>query len=236
MRNHKVYIVYGPPSSGKTTYINGHATCNDLVIDMDLIYAGISVNSLYHKPDSLFKNAVGVRDYLIEQIKMGVGDYENAYIAGGYPNHKKRNKLAKELNAEQIFIDTPMETCVARAKTPEYERYVRDWFDEYSHSRFDYTKEEDRFYHSAEWRRIREEVLELDHHECQMCKAKGIITKANTVHHVKPLRDRPDLALAIYDGNERQLVSVCGPCHNLLHPEKGLKHEREETFLTEERW
>lgn len=234
--NHKVYIVYGPPSSGKTTYINGHATCNDLVIDMDLIYAGISVNSLYHKPDSLFKNAVGVRDYLIEQVKRGVGDYENAYIAGGYPNHKKRNKLAKELNAELIFIDTPMEVCLSRCKTPQYERYIYDWFEEYGRTKFKYTNDENRFYHSSEWLAKREEVLKLDHHECQMCKAKGVYSQANTVHHVKPLRDRPDLALSVYDGDERQLISLCAECHNKVHKEKGYCDRTNEKFLTEERW
>ena len=75
----------------------------------------------------------------------------------------------------------------------------------------------------------------MDHNECQICKAKGRYSKATTVHHVKHLREHPELALTIFDGKNRQLISVCDACHNRLHPEKWVKHEHKEP-LTEERW
>ena len=91
------------------------------------------------------------------------------------------------------------------------------------------------FYHTYEWTKKRAEVLKLDHNECQRCKANGRYTKATTVHHVKHLKDRPDLALSIWDGNERQLVSLCQSCHNLEHPEKASKGKRKEV-ITKEFW
>lgn len=91
------------------------------------------------------------------------------------------------------------------------------------------------FYNSASWKKKRQEVLELDHHECQMCKAKGVYTRANTVHHVKHLKDRPDLAYSIMDGKTRQLVSLCKDCHNKVHPEK-LKIAESSEPITQERW
>ena len=91
------------------------------------------------------------------------------------------------------------------------------------------------FYKSTAWKKKRAEVLELDHHECQICKSHGRYTRATTVHHVKHLKDRTDLALSIWDGNQRQLISVCNECHNKLHPEKQLKIKRKEP-ITPERW
>ena len=85
------------------------------------------------------------------------------------------------------------------------------------------TKDEaQRFYESKEWRRLRKIVLKMDKYECQECKTVGRYTKATTVHHVNHLRDRPDMALNIFDelGN-RNLISVCKSCHETVcHPER----------------
>lgn len=96
----------------------------------------------------------------------------------------------------------------------------------------------DAFYHWKEWEQLRLEVLRLDHNECQMCKGKGRYRKAIIVHHVKHLKDRPDLALSIWDNGERQLVSVCKQCHEDLHPERTIqyRYEKKAEPLTEERW
>lgn len=96
------------------------------------------------------------------------------------------------------------------------------------------------FYVSYDWKKKREEVLALDKHECQKCKARGVYTRATIVHHVKHLRDRPDLALSIWhiqpDGTKvRQLVSLCDRCHEEEHPER-LKQYRKQKPITEERW
>ena len=83
-------------------------------------------------------------------------------------------------------------------------------------------KESQKFYESKEWRRLRKIVLKMDKYECQECKTVGRYTKATTVHHVNHLRDKPDMALNIFDelGN-RNLISVCKSCHETVcHPER----------------
>lgn len=72
------------------------------------------------------------------------------------------------------------------------------------------------FYKSTAWRKCREVVLIRDHYLCQPCLRLGRITTANTVHHIKPLEDHPELAL-----DEDNLESICPVCHNKEHPEKG---------------
>lgn len=98
----------------------------------------------------------------------------------------------------------------------------------------------DNFYHWSAWEHLRDEVLKFDHYECQRCKAKGKYRKATVVHHVKHLKDRPDLALSLYDPDthERQLVSLCKACHEEVHPERiqKWKYKAVKKQLTEERW
>lgn len=53
-----------------------------------------------------------------------------------------------------------------------------------------------------------------------MCKKRGLFRKATIVHHIKHLKDRPDLAL-----DENNLISLCGSCHDIVHPEKLKKHD-----------
>ncbi len=94
------------------------------------------------------------------------------------------------------------------------------------------------WYNSAAWGRTRDKVLRLDHYECQRCKEMGKYSKAAIVHHVKHLRDRPDLALSIWDEEtgERQLVSVCKQCHEDLHPESQRQYAKTAKPVTQERW
>ena len=94
------------------------------------------------------------------------------------------------------------------------------------------------FYWWPEWIRLREDVLKLDHRECQICRARGKYRRATIVHHVKHLRDRPDLSLSVFDPDtgERQLISVCKSCHEEQHPEALRKFEPRKAPLTAERW
>lgn len=72
------------------------------------------------------------------------------------------------------------------------------------------------FYKSAAWLKLREYVLTRDHYLCQECLRNGKITTANTVHHIIPIEEDPDLAL-----DADNCESICPTCHNKMHPEKG---------------
>lgn len=84
------------------------------------------------------------------------------------------------------------------------------------------------FYHSAAWKRIRKAALQRDGGYCQDCMDRvragyGIRPRrAEMVHHIKPIEERPDLALEISN-----LRSLCNECHNREHPEKGWKTRKE---------
>lgn len=234
MRN--VYLVYGAPCSGKTTYVLNHAGPSDIVIDIDRICQAISVNKLYDKPEQIVSAAMAVRNMLIQFIEEDKSIYD-AYIIGGFPQRKPRHSLVSRTHAHSIFIDTDFDTCMARAGTRAigYDKVVAKWFDEFESDNEHEIPWVDEFYHSIEWRKIRTKVLEIDHNECQICKSRGTYTKANTVHHVNHITDKPELRLSIFvpGTGERNLISVCSSCHNELHPEKGY---RIRTKANEERW
>lgn len=84
-------------------------------------------------------------------------------------------------------------------------------------------KQVDPFYKSEAWIKCREDILIRDNHLCQPCFRKKKLTPANIVHHIKPLKEFPELAL-----DPDNLESICASCHNKEHPEKGRRQREPE--------
>lgn len=135
----QVFIVYGAPLSGKTTYVQANASEGDLIIDIDSIWQCVSGLPRYKKPPRLKAVVFKVRDALIESVKYRYGKWNNCYIVGGYPLQSERERLIKELSAREIFIDATQAECFKRLATiedgrdkDEWVRYINEWFDRYS--------------------------------------------------------------------------------------------------------
>lgn len=127
----RVYLVYGSPCSGKSTYVNTVANMDDLILDIDKIWECLSIADKYHKPNRIKSNVFGVRDCIIDQIRTRTGNWRNAYIIGGYPLKSDRDRLCDLLNALPIFIDEPKEICLSRAVNEDWKEYIEDWFEEF---------------------------------------------------------------------------------------------------------
>lgn len=98
----------------------------------------------------------------------------------------------------------------------------------------------DLLYKTWEWQELREKILLRDHYECQRCDGhNGLgkpikrikLTKANTVHHIQEVRDRPDLMM-----EESNLISLCHECHDIVHDRTVERFNKQKPRLTEERW
>ena len=134
-RPKQVYIVYGPPCSGKSSYVCDVAGCDDIILDIDSIWEMISNNDRYVKRDRLKENVFGIRDCILDQIRMRVGKWKNAYIIGGYPMKMDRTRLEQRLGASSIFIFEDKEVCLERARMSErhgWDKYIEEWFERYS--------------------------------------------------------------------------------------------------------
>lgn len=137
----KIYLVYGSPLAGKSTYVHSSMSKGDLVIDIDSIWQCVSGEERYIKDGRLNAVVFAVRDTLIECVKYRRGKWLNAYIIGGYPLISERERLCKELGAVEIFIDTKKEECLKRLIECEdnrdkkmWETYINDWWDKYKAS------------------------------------------------------------------------------------------------------
>lgn len=89
-----------------------------------------------------------------------------------------------------------------------------------------------KFYTWSGWLKLRAQVLYEQHYECQCCKNGGkdgsgehVYEKAETVHHIKPIRRYPELAMT-----KSNLVALCFKCHEKEHEKK------KKPQLNEERW
>lgn len=121
--------------------------------------------------------------------------------------------------------------ALVKTKTPEeLEKWIKE---------LDETRQMYKFYKSPEWQTLKEEVLKEQHRECQICKANGRYTPADTVHHVQYVKRHPRLALSktyTYKGKEyKNLIAICKACHNQVHTEKGF-NKKNSAFTNEERW
>jgi hypothetical protein len=128
----EIFLVYGSPLSGKSTYVKGVAEPGDLIVDINDIWKCVS-GYPDKKPPKLNAVVFGIRDRLLEMVKYRVGRWDNCYIIGGYPLVSERERLCKELGAREIFIDTPKEVCLQRLEESDrdksdYSKYIEEWF------------------------------------------------------------------------------------------------------------
>ena len=135
-----VWIVYGPPLSGKTSYVQENKGRNDIVVDMDRLYSAVTMLPEYDKPDILISNVMGLQRQLIDNIKTRYGRWHSAWIVGGYADKYKRERLAADLGAKIIFCNVSKEECLRRlaqdekrrCRQDEWRGYIEKWFEGYA--------------------------------------------------------------------------------------------------------
>lgn len=135
--NRQVFVVYGSPLSGKSSYVAEAMSEGDLIVDMDKIWECVSGQPMYVKPNRLKSVVFSVRDNLLESVKYRRGKWSNAYIIGGYPYQAERERLIDSLGAREVFIDTDKDTCLQRLyesgdrDITEWTKYINDWWLQY---------------------------------------------------------------------------------------------------------
>ena len=85
-----------------------------------------------------------------------------------------------------------------------------------------------------------------DHYECQDCRERlrkateegrrltgedAKIRIATQVHHIKELREYPQLAF-----DKENLISLCTQCHNIRHGRNPKRFVKRKKRITEEKW
>ena len=134
----QVFIVYGSPASGKTTYVRKHMQPGDLVVDLDLLKQSISMADKTDASVRLLPIALAMRETLYQLIEQRQIDCDNVWVIGGLPNYDEREALRRRLDAELVFIEATKEQCIERAMNdPERKdkdiqvKVIEKWFKKY---------------------------------------------------------------------------------------------------------
>ena len=127
-----VYLVYGAPCSGKSTYVKEHFKPGDIVCDVDRIYAALCFNE-EHK-EELYAQEVAKNLYteLLDIIRDRKGHWKNAYVVSLANTPERVEEMRERIHADEcVYIDTPLEVCLERAKgRPFYfEFLIQKWFE-----------------------------------------------------------------------------------------------------------
>lgn len=136
-----LFVVTGPPASGKSTWVAERAKYGDVVIDYDDIVAALhrADNQLPGDPSEqpvvLAQVANAARqaaiDKAIEWHDLPGFVRSDVYIVHTTPSRQHLNQYHKH-GAEMVEMDPGYEECMRRAaleRTPRQQAFVQDWYE-----------------------------------------------------------------------------------------------------------
>ena len=128
-----LYVVTGPPASGKSSWIQAHATARDIVIDLDLIARALSGPGApqWNQDPTILRIAHKARYAAINEA-FELCDKVDVYLIHTMPSPKHLAKY-KRLNAEIIAVDPGRDIVMARIeamRSPEMTRVATRWYNQ----------------------------------------------------------------------------------------------------------
>jgi predicted kinase len=130
----RVYLVFGPPSSGKISYIESIAEVDDLIIDIDRIYDAININ----RSKKVFDIVMNIYNEMLDTVTARKGRWKNAYITSSTLHNVER--IERATGAELVYVDTPLEECLKRGQDKikmfgqPYEDVIYKFFEDWNNT------------------------------------------------------------------------------------------------------
>lgn len=132
----KITVVWGPPASGKSTFVQEHRSANSLTFDFDHIMQALSGLALHHKNPALVGLVLQVRGLVLEALASDPG-VEDAWIITTRLSEDLQEALAG-LDVQYHLMDTDKETCLERVDADpdradvaeETKSVIEEWFAE----------------------------------------------------------------------------------------------------------
>ena len=139
---HKVYLVWGSPCAGKSTWVQSVAEDDDLIVDIDRVWMALqkdkdgSGNSgAVDKPWRIKDVVFDVYKSLLDCVRVRRGRWNACYIVAGLPLEAERLRLMEQLSVDRdIYIECDKSVCLERAKAKgdKWIEYVEQWWDRYT--------------------------------------------------------------------------------------------------------
>lgn len=127
-----VYLIYGSPCSGKSTYIKEHMQRGDVVCDVDDIYASISGQDPHSANFHIYNIAIEMWNNLTKIVHDRKGKWNDVYVTSIANTKEKLKEDMERVNADKcIFMNTPIDVCLERAnnRPPYFKWIIADWFE-----------------------------------------------------------------------------------------------------------
>lgn len=106
-------IVFGPPGSGKSTYVAAHMHQDDMVIDLDLIQAELSGLPIYRAPETWLRRSIHFRNRMLASLSKRPTQ-PAWFITTGQGEADRQWWISKLMPAKTVKLDTPQAECIAR--------------------------------------------------------------------------------------------------------------------------
>lgn len=111
-----LYLITGPPASGKTTWVSEHAKHGDIVIDYDAIASALTPSNgdPYDQPAPVKAVTKAARQAAIDTA-LGLSSSTDVYVIHSMPSQSLLDKY-KARGAQVVTIDPGADVVLARCK------------------------------------------------------------------------------------------------------------------------
>ena len=246
----KVYVIYGSPLSGKTTYVDKHKGDNDLIYDYDKIMSVLSGKPSHIHNNSLLPYVMDIRDLIIDKVRYEK-NIENVWIITTRVSEDLKKRLSS-LNPNYKEIKISREQAHDRLllqggdrDVSLWQRLIDEYFDEETREDKLWEFEQSKFYRSSQWQHLRDRYRQSVDIQCDRCepmcynkddeafvrrKRTGNDIRFGIVHHKIHLTKENiwESSISLEWDN---LELLCISCHNKEHykpKKKRVKEVRED--------
>ena len=127
----RLRVIIGPPCSGKSTYVAENRAPDEVVIDLDLLAQALGSEIEHGSDGDIRSAAIAARHGAIDRV---IEESLSAWVTHCNPSDEQIAAY-EDAGAELIYMDTDLETCLARAEAdgrpPIDFALIREWFDEH---------------------------------------------------------------------------------------------------------
>lgn len=134
-----ITLVYGPPASGKTTYVRNRASYGDIILSLDRMFISLTGLPKYEKPDAILPYAQAAYDAVSAMLCKTTYGVGHVWIIGNYPKKESREMVVSALGADAVLCSASPEECKRRIRKDDtrapraaaWDKLIDKWFVNY---------------------------------------------------------------------------------------------------------